>query len=310
MSDKTGIQWTQATWNPVIGCAKVSAGCKNCYAEKQGYRISQMSPKAGYLDVINTDSKKWNGRAKFMPERLDQPIRWQKPRTIFVNSMSDLFHEDVTFDQIAAVFGVMGATPQHTYQILTKRPQRMKEFFKWLRTKASVRGDKSPRELCAFFANEILASAVGRDAKGRFAKVDEIMPGGADWPLPNVHLGVSVEDQAAADKRIPLLLECPAALRFLSMEPLLGETSIDDHLESGDIGWVIIGGESGPGARRCDRRWIRHLVKRCYCFNVPCFVKQMGKVSTEGGLFVDMKHSKGGDPSEWPEDLRVREMPR
>lgn len=312
MSDKTGIQWTSATWNPVIGCAKVSAGCKNCYAEKQGYRIARMQPSSPYLEVINQESKRWNGRAKFMPERLDQPLRWRKPRTIFVNSMSDLFHEDVTFEEIAAVFGVMAAAPLHTFQVLTKRPERMREFFAWV---GSVGPD--PSGACNIALEGIVTDHTG---------------GGddAEWPLLNVHIGVSVEDQEAADERIPLLLECPAALRFLSVEPLIGPVNINatndvlcrcggcmemlaEHPDAPGlrrIDWVIVGGESGPGARECKVEWIRSVVKQCKNAGVPVFVKQLGKIATLGGEPYHTEHTKGGDPSEWPEDLRVREMPR
>ena len=295
MSDKTGIQWTEATWNPVIGCAKVSAGCKNCYAEKQGYRISRMNPASGYLDVIDQESKRWNGRAKFMPERLDQPLRWQKPRTIFVNSMSDLFHEDVTFEQIAAIFGVMAATPRHTFQVLTKRPQRMREFFEWLSEKANCPETSNVDSLtrCIVEAIRTVDKTIHADRTA--------------WPLPNVHLGVSVEDQQRADERIPLLLECPASLRFLSVEPLIGSVDIGQRVS--DIDWVIVGGESGPGARECDVSWIRSVVEQCQGTGVPVFVKQLGKVAALDGKPYRTEHTKGGNPDEWPSGLRVREMP-
>ena len=259
MSDKTGIQWTEATWNPTVGCTRVSPGCEHCYAERQAARVEVCTvgkfKKTGkgpsnsvYLPVVDAHLKRWTRKVELLPGRLEQPLRWRKPRRIFVDSMSDLFHVDVPNEFRAAVFGVMAATSRHTYQILTKRPQRMREFFKWLRTKAAVRGDKSPRELCVFFANEILASAVGRDAKGRFAKVDEIMPGGAEWPLQNVHLGVSVEDQQRARQRVP-------PEQYMAWDS-----------------------ENGSAEMLVPHR-------------------------------LQLKSRKGDDPSEWPDDLRVQEMP-
>jgi protein gp37 len=282
----TSIQWTDETWNPVVGCARVSPGCENCYAERVAHR--GLTERHRGLTVVGKHGPRWIGEARFVPEALGKPLHWRKPRRVFVNSMSDLFHDDITFEQIAAVFGVMAATPHLTYQVLTKRPARMVEFFRWM-----------------------------------------VRP-----PLPNVWLGVSVEDQRRADERIPLLLECPAAVRFLSVEPLLGPVYLDYAAFNGCdsfgsmpwIGWVIVGGESGPGARVCDLDWIREVVKQCRVAGVPCFVKQLGSAASDpkNGIagaalkvpadFLDrvskrLRDRKGGDMDEWPENLRVQEFP-
>jgi len=188
------IQWTDETWNPLRGCTKVSAG--------------------------------WNGTVRLVPEKLEEPLRWRKPRMVFVNSMSDLFHESVPFKYIAAVFGVMAASPEHTFQLLTKRPARMLKFFKWVGETHRLAGDSGwERDLAA--ANRILLQSAialepggGIDRGRRVSALLETNPGA--WPLPNVWLGVSVEDQKTSEERIPLLLQCPAAVRWISAEPLLG----------------------------------------------------------------------------------------
>ncbi|HUY26194.1 MAG TPA: phage Gp37/Gp68 family protein [Candidatus Binataceae bacterium] len=272
MSDKTGIQWTDATWNPVSGCSKVSPGCKNCYAERDWNRLSK-NPKSPYFGRDFTD-------VKLHPERLAQPLRWRKrPRRIFVNSMSDLFHEDVPNNFIADVFWFMeGVAPMHTYQILTKRPERMRELLtKW-------------SELTEWNAE------------------------------PNVHLGVSVETREQYG-RISELHHTPAAVKFLSLEPLLEavpDLPLMDYPSR--IEWVIVGGESGPNARPCNINWIRQIVAQCRAAGVPVFVKQLGAVPCqfdEGGprnqiprIFRNRLDRAGADPAEWPEDLRIREFPR
>jgi len=283
MSTTTSIEWTRGddglpgkTWNPVTGCSKVSPGCKNCYAEAVANRF-------------------WKGR-KFTdvqchPERLDQPLRWRKPSRIFVNSMSDLFHEDVPFSFIKDVWLVMHEAHQkhgHTFQILTKRPERMLE-------------------------------AIGPRGFGWYSK-EGVVP----CPEPGIWLGVSVENQETR-WRIDVLREVPAAVRFLSLEPLLEDLGA---LDLSGIDWVILGGESGPGARPCNVEWIRGIVRQCKAASVPVFVKQLGSHphylvgdrDTCGGRLRcssgDWRASlmpsdrKGGEISEWPEDLRVREFPR
>lgn len=344
----TNIEWTDETWNPVTGCTKVSSGCRHCFAEEVAHRF-------------------W-GERKFTDvrthqDRLDAPLRWRKPRRVFVNSMSDLFHEDVPDEFIGAVWWTMSRSRAHTFQVLTKRPARM------------------------------------RDMLLRWAAAGQTWREGCGAILPNVWLGVSVEDQASTDARIPVLLQTPAAVRFVSMEPLLAAVDMSGHVgkrtkrhlqasvsgmlrnksfdhllddegrpltpldaqlrlegmlaagvkvipvslncegfsdQTGcpghrmpSIDWVIVGGESGPRARPCDVAWIRSIVEQCHAARVPCFVKQLGAcvqiadsplrewpsarlISGPGGGMgrcIGLDDRKGGDPSEWPEDLRVREFP-
>lgn len=311
MGDTT-IEWTDQTWNPVRGCTMVSAGCEHCYAMKQAHRFSgKCQPYAG-LTELGPQGPRWTGTIRLVPEVLDAPLRWTKPRRIFVNSMSDLFHQDVQDEFIDRIWNVMALRPQHTFQVLTKRPQRMLAYV--------------------------------RDAQR----------------LPNVWLGVSMENQQTADERIPILLQTPAAVRWISAEPLLGPIHLEPfllgvckdcgspradcqqwrrsgklaccpdcrHLERLD--WVVVGGESGPGARPCHIGWIRSIVQQCHEEGVPCFVKQLGAVSyvereltgwpaetffndaLNGlpGYDAKLTDKKGGDPWEWPVDLRVREWPR
>ena len=254
------------------------------------------------------------------PDRLDAPLRWRKPRKVFVNSMSDLFHDAVPDEFIDRVFAVMALAPQHTFQILTKRPERMRDYMLRL---AGTPG-------CADQVSEA-ARAMGRSITFM------------SWPLPNIWLGVSCEDQKTADERIPLLLDTSAAVRFLSCEPLLGPIDMRiatfngaDSIESLEgIHWVIAGGESGPGARPCDVAWVRSIVEQCKDAKVACFVKQLGAKpvardrwdmteeqfvaldasedgwsEADGPVVLRLRDRKGGDPSEWPEDMRVREFPQ
>lgn len=342
MSDGTGIQWTDATWNPLRGCSRVSEGCRHCYAETVAKRFN--GPGMPYEGLVNAQGR-WNGRVKVVEEHLLDPLRWKRPRRVFVNSMSDLFHESVSDETINRIFAVMALSPQHTFQVLTKRPERMRAYMDVL--------SRYPTDHC--WAHALRSFRV-------FVEGDRLTH--ADIPMKNVWLGVSVEDQASADVRIPLLLQTPAATRFLSVEPLLGPVtfrrrtlgigadcdacqvrgvSVDedgccqscgtDALWHG-LDWVIVGGESGHGARPCALEWIGGIVKQCRAAAVPVFVKQLGAyvVSTERAaedrdelLEIDVTRKwpeerwlwraglmdrKGGDMSEWPDDLRVREFPR
>jgi protein gp37 len=264
MSYSTEIEWTDGTWNPVTGCTKVSAGCTHCFAETLAGRFWQ---DRKFTDV------------RCHHDRLTQPLRWRRPRRIFVNSMSDLFHPAVPAHFIDQVFEIMGACdgrsgrPRHIFQILTKRPELIDEKL----------------------------YAVTAELPLRYL-------GGGDY-LPNVWLGVSVENQATADARIARLIEIPAAVHFVSAEPLLDHVSFAGYLDKLD--WVIVGGESGPGARPCRIEWIRDIVRECKAANVAVFVKQLGGVVYGGdNARIRLRDRKGGDPSEWPEELRVREYPR
>lgn len=274
MADKTGISWTDATWNPVRGCSRVSEGCRHCYAERVAARFSGPGqPYEGLarrkLTIVNNEEPdpgnrieaRWTGEVRFVTEHLADPLRWKKPRRIFVNSMSDLFHEKLTNEQIAAVFGVMAACPQHTFQILTKRAKRMREWFEWAGT-LTLDHIQQAAVVAMKWAND--AARVSR---------------GTTWPLRNVWLGVSVENQEAADERIPELLGTRAAVRFLSCEPLLGPVELPRHDQSmgrshSPLSWVIAGCESGPGARTCDVEWLRSLRDQCAAAGVPYFLKQ------------------------------------
>lgn len=257
----TKIEWTDEVWNPVTGCSKVSEGCKNCYAERFSHRFGWTKKP---WTVGNASEN-----VKVHPGRLEQPLQWRKPRKIFVNSMSDLFHEQVPFEFIDKVFSIMALVPQHTFQILTKRPERMKEY-------------------------------IAHRAAKEFSHLKHIK-----WPLPNVWLGVSVENQKAADERIPLLLDTPAAVRFLSCEPLLGPVDLERPVPGSRpvngvyppwmihlLDWVIVGGESGPGARPMHPDWVRSLRDQCQQAGVPFFFKQWGGKKKAGRLL---------DGEEWNE---------
>lgn len=233
MSDKTGIEWADATWNPLVGCTKVSPGCDHCYAETLVNRFAGTSAAfPTEFHIVNVRSDKF----------LTQPLRWKTPRLIFVNSLSDLFHQDVADEFVARVFAVMAKCPQHTFQVLTKRHARMRS---------------------------LLSSPWMRDQVAAVADLDVMT-----WPLPNVWLGVSAETQQWADIRIPALLETPAAVRFVSAEPLLGPITLP-AVERLD--WVIVGGESGPGARPMHADWARGLRDQCVGAGVPFLFKQWGE---------------------------------
>mgnify|MGYP000954872147 CR=1 FL=1 len=361
MSANTSIEWTDRTWNPVTGCRKVSPGCKHCYAEGVAHRFwaTQYRPvlraTGRSIDTISMSlhgeylKNGLAGPRRFTDvmtheDRLLEPLSWRRPSKVFVNSMSDLFHEDVPDEFIDQVFAVMARAKQHTFQILTKRAGRMREYM--------THPDTPWRIAC-----EAERLNWSEDAADDVDMSDVSLEG---WPLPNVWLGVSVEDQQRADDRIPLLLQTPAAVRFISAEPLLEridletvpipapgavvyglrgvaqplaekDTEPDDWKywtrHSAKLDWVIVGGESGPGARCFDVAWARAIVRQCQAAGVPVFLKQFGarwydldrRQSPRGAVsvpvearwtFIDGGNRKGSDPEEWPEDLRVREFPR
>lgn len=283
MGDKTGISWTNATWNPITGCSRVSEGCRNCYAERFAHRFSGKGQRYEGLTHIANGHPAWTGKIDFNEKALLKPLSWKSPRRIFVNSMSDLFHEHLDVNIIDKVFAVMALTPHHTYQVLTKRPERMLSYLT----------DKNLMVRWGFYASAIL----GKSAEDREPK----------FPIPNVWLGTSVENQRTADERIPLLLQTPAAVRFISAEPLLGPVSLspvaDDTYQRlsnwyapdgsfdptgsqptktrmggyvARLDWVICGGESGPGARPMNPEWARSLLDQCKSAGIPFFFKQWG----------------------------------
>ncbi len=275
------ILWTDQTWNPIIGCSKVSPGCANCYAERMALRQAHMEyarlekhlnqdldAKDGimkYVGVVDISKKAWNGKTVFVESALTKPLHWRKPRMIFVCSMSDLFHESVPFEWIDKVFAIMALCPQHTFQILTKRPERMFEYLDDVKTRINIPAAAS-------------AGAGVRVDLNRFWTA-------AGWPIKNIWLGCTAENQAMADKRIPVLLQCPAAKRFVSVEPMLGKVDLaytcfngaDSFGTMPGLDWVICGGESGPGARPMHPDWVRSLRDQCKEAGVPFMFKQWGE---------------------------------
>lgn len=231
---KSEIEWTDVTWNPVRGCTKISPGCKNCYAEKFAERWRGV---AGYAYEQGFD-------LRVVPEKLVEPLKWRKPRTCFVNSMSDLFHEDVPNEYIAAVYGVMAACQRHTFQVLTKRADRPVEWFAWAERMRTANGWGKTRTV-------LTDALVHAGITGAAAYMAET------WPLPNVWQGVSVEDRKYGLPRIQHLRRTPAAVRFLSIEPLLEDLGDDWSLDG--IDWVIVGGESGIGARPMHPHWVLRI---------------------------------------------------
>ena len=321
MADNTGIAWTDATWNPVTGCTKVSSGCKHCYAERDWGRLARNPKATAYFGRSFTE-------VRVHPERLEQPWHWKRPRRIFVNSMSDLFHEDVPEYFLDQVFAIMALAPRHTFQILTKRPERMHAYL----------DDRFDNRQHAVGAAMLEYDAV-RD--GGFEVGGAHDAGLLEWPLSNVWLGVSVEDQGTADARIPLLVNTPAAVRWVSAEPLLGPINMNEvpvgmfgplrphggaSPQTPRLGWVVVGGESGPHARLLNASWVRTLRNQCHAVDVPFFVKQLGakfcdeqngiagaglQVSIDDEYLVARRlyHRAGADPSEWAADLQVRQYP-
>lgn len=295
MANMTGIQWTEETWNPVAGCSLVSPGCTNCYAMKQAARIVKMNPGSHYVGTVRgvKGNAVWTGKVVVAPDSIFlKPLRRKKPTLYFVNSMSDLFHEDIPDAVIDRVFAIMALRQDHRFQVLTKRHERMLAYLSH-RTRH----------------NDIELAAEGV-CRGPFCG-KHVLPA---LPLKNVWLGVSVEDQRRADERIPILLQTPAAIKFLSVEPMLGPVDLrSDNIAFGASGtkgwvdWIICGGESGSRARLFNLAWARSLHEQCVLAGVPFFMKQMGS-KTVGNSFP-FRHSKGGDMEEWPEDLRVRQMP-
>lgn len=326
MSD-TSIQWTDKTWNPVRGCSVVSPGCVNCYAMKQAHRFSSEGKAYAGLTKQTSAGPQWTGRVALAENQLLEPLKWKHPTRVFVNSMSDLFHESMPDEWIDQVFAVMALSTQHTFQILTKRANRMRAYFADAVTRERI------ADVIGFnHGNQDTARSV---LGGQFDLAPRVR-----WPLTNVWLGVSVENQKYADERIPLLMQTPAAIRFISAEPLLEPVSLHPPADkafqllsryyskegfdaSGSqpeakrnttlfpkLDWVIVGGESGNGARQFDVAWARSILKQCAAAKVACFVKQLGKqwagAQPDNGQPWDRK---GGVMDEWPSDLRVRQFP-
>jgi len=371
----TAIEWTATVnadgsitpgrvWNPVTGCHKVSPGCKHCYAEgiakrfwrtqyppvlvnplpdqlREGIEAVAGQGKSDEYELAAGTRPREFGDVQTHTDRLTEPFLWKKPYKVFVNSMSDLFEEAVPFEFIDQVFAVMALCPHITFIVLTKRAERMREY---------IKGATIERIGAAVPVTEWPVSKHERETR-----ITGNTPAAAEmyrttrkaWPLPNVWLGVSVENQKYADERIPQLLQTPAAVRFLSCEPLLEGLDISKHRPGArGLGWVIVGGESGPGARPCQSWWIRNIVGQCRNADVPVFVKQLGADVRERNdadfdgssdrawpvaierreavednpngfreewqgaeVRIRLIDRKGGDMAEWPEDLRVRQFP-
>ena len=307
MAETSKIEWTDATWNPITGCTLVSEGCRNCYAARlAATRMKHHPSRAGLARLNRSGEAKFTGEVRFNEKWLDQPLRWKKPKRIFVCAHGDLFHEKVPDAWIDRVFAVMAMAPQHTFQVLTKRPERMREYI---------------THACGRVADAVQPLRADDRPVGPLPHLD----GGMRWwPLPNVWLGVSAEDQATAAARIPPLLAIPAAVRFVSAEPLLGPINLrrlrvapDHHTmvdaldgyaivdtpgrerERAALHWVICGGESGRGARPMHPDWARSLRDQCATAGVPFFVKQLSSGGPKAIKEIDA----------FPEGLRVREFP-
>jgi len=283
MADKTGIEWTDATWTVVQGCDYESPGCKHCYVPAVLWRLMHnpnpeiAGPLAGLIEKRG-DTLVFTGKVAMREDRLNWPLYWSKPRRIFVPSHGDIFHPAVTDHFLDKIFAVMALCPQHTFQVLTKRAGRMRAY------------------LAAAGRFEAIQAAIERLRLGEWGEGDTEDASDA-WPLPNVWLGTSVEDQSRADERIPLLLDTPAAKRFLSCEPMLGPVdltklhpggaqtldalagvSVDPpYFDWPGIDWVIVGGESGKDARPMHPDWARSLRDQCKAASVPFFFKQWGE---------------------------------
>ncbi len=270
MSTATSIEWTETTWNPTTGCDRISPGCDHCYALTLAKRLKAMGQAKYQTDGDPRTSGPGFGVAMH-EDVLLEPLRWRKPRVVFVDSMADLLHAKVPVDFLAQVWAVMALTPQHTYQVLTKRPERYRHVLDGpCRCGGGHRTGVDFRRLVADHARRL--------ARGR--EVDLV----ADWPLGNVWLGTSIENDDYVG-RADALRAAPAAVRFLSLEPLLGPLP---SLDLAEIDWVIVGGESGPGFRPLNLEWVREIRDRCVERNVALFLKQIGgRTPKAGGRLLD-----------------------
>lgn len=351
---KTTIAWTDDSLNPARGCTAVSPGCLNCYAARHATRFSKPGLSFAGLARLKDQGRDangrkrpklavWSGEVTLIPKALHEPLHWspKHPKRVFVGSVTDMFHEQVPFEYISALFAVMAATPWVTYQLVTKRPERMAEWFRW----AGEHPCKAMRDGAAFY--------------GLGGELDFDKLAAAPWPLPNVHLLTSTENQETFDERVPHLLACPAVVHGISAEPLLGpiDMGLGSWVRTGPwpdgasivvrtdrprsfrvdpdfrpeptplaLRWVIAGGESGPGSRPCDTAWIRDLYQQCSAANtIPAcaagrhtafFLKQLGArahdelhgiAGARVKINANVRHLKdaaGGDESEWAPDLQ------
>ncbi|WP_375782876.1 phage Gp37/Gp68 family protein [Bradyrhizobium sp. Pha-3] len=341
MAGNSPIEWTEQTWNPIVGCSIVSPGCTNCYAMAMAARIEAMNAEAREADQVHGKRRRaagqydgttrkvngnavWTGKVALAPESvLLAPLQRKKPTTYFVNSMGDLFHEDVPDEWIDKVFAVMALCPQHTFQVLTKRARRMREYLSHYEVTARI----------AVVADQLWSQHLAPGDRGYCQVTGTIDADGykdvdidlREWPLPNVWLGVSTERQQEADERIPELLATPAAIRFISAEPLLGPIALyslggmewakdktttvhdalggfrSDQVLTAKLDWVIVGGESGPAARPMHPDWARSLRDQCAAANVSFFFKQWGEwgMPTDDLGALDWPYHRDHDRAHW-----------
>lgn len=255
---KTKIQWTESTINPTMGCSIVSPGCEHCYAMRQAYRLEKMG-QGGYKGLtkkLKSGKIVWTGKISLDISKLLKAVKTKKPTMFFINSMSDLFHKDIPFNFIDDVYEIIGYAKEHTFQILTKRPDRALEYYNWT----------------------------------------NIFKAWGEWK--HIWLGTSVENQATADERIPFLLRTPAAVRWLSIEPLLGPIYKARYFELKTLDWVVVGCESGPKRRECKVEWVKSIVEQCKQDQIPVFVKQ---IQSNGQVLKDIE--------QFPKHLQIREYP-
>lgn len=360
------IAWTDITWNPTVGCQRVSPGCENCYAEVFAHRGLHPAHR-GLTTRPKRGGARWTGEVRLVPERIWEPLRWnsrKRRQRVFVNSLSDLFHHDVPFEFIAACYATMAACPNLTFQILTKRPERALEFYEWMDTYRyhglQPMNCAAEIEATVWFQLDYITPALFDEHPELFddhperplSSVDRIergeVPckirerGAIPWPLNNVWIGVSVED---SDHRFRLdeLMQIPAWVRFASIEPLLSAAMVIDpwlpcfvprcmdhkvrDARAPYLDWVIVGGESGHGARPCHVAAIAQVVDQCRHAGVPVFVKQLGAhpiarcpfdtggdsgARTRAGtnpIEIETTDRKGEHMADFPMDLRIREFP-
>lgn len=335
MANNSAIEWTDATWNPIAGCTPVSPGCTHCYAATMARRLEAM----GQTKYVGTAERRgsvdvFTGVVRFDEEAMSIPLRRKKPTTYFVNSMSDLFHESVPDEWVDWIFAVMASRSMHTFQVLTKRPERMLSYMQRLAKRGAIARERYVRELRDYHLKHLEGYEEGfalpspptpelraiydsacEQEKHRFQYDHRPKPLGHGfsgseyhwrrWPLSNVWLGVSVEDQQRADERIPELVKTPSAVRFLSCEPLLGPIRLPVDSLMVSIDWVIVGGESGPGARPMKADWARSLRNQCRTVKARFFFKQWGEhlpfdQCAAAGVTMDavaaMNHAASGAP--------------
>ncbi|MBN9078562.1 MAG: hypothetical protein BGN87_00355 [Rhizobiales bacterium 65-79] len=304
MAGPSNIEWCTDSWNPIVGCSILSPGCTNCYAMKMAARVEKMGTAPHYAGTTKPSKAGpvWTGKLALAPEHiLTQPLRWKKPRAIFVNSMGDLFHEDVPDEWIDRVFAIMALCPQHTFQVLTKRSARMREYMNGIQSKVPFLGRMPLERIHLEAAGHMEGDGGLMDILKEHGNIYSLYCS-VPWPLPNVWLGVSAERQAEAEERIPDLLATPAAIRFVSAEPLLGPIDFETLCTGWDfvdalkglryhdapepyvgaskacphLDQIIVGGESGTGARPMHPDWARLIRDQCARAVVPFFFKQWG----------------------------------